>query len=56
MGIVIAGGIVSSMIMTLWLIPCLEFALSKRVSKKAKPGNEVVKEENITTEFHGGEQ
>jgi HAE1 family hydrophobic/amphiphilic exporter-1 len=30
MGIVVAGGIVSSMIMTLWLIPCLEFALSKR--------------------------
>ena len=28
MGIVVAGGIVSSMIMTLWLIPCLEFTLS----------------------------
>jgi HAE1 family hydrophobic/amphiphilic exporter-1 len=33
MGIVIAGGIVSSMIMTLWLIPCLEFVLSKRAKK-----------------------
>jgi HAE1 family hydrophobic/amphiphilic exporter-1 len=30
MGIVVAGGIVSSMVMTLWLIPCLEFVLSKR--------------------------
>jgi HAE1 family hydrophobic/amphiphilic exporter-1 len=30
MGIVVAGGIVSSMIMTLWLIPCLEFVLSKK--------------------------
>jgi len=30
MGVVIMGGIVSSMIMTLWLIPCLEFSLSKK--------------------------
>jgi len=30
MGIVVAGGVISSMIMTLWLIPCLEFALSGR--------------------------
>jgi HAE1 family hydrophobic/amphiphilic exporter-1 len=30
MGIVVAGGIVSSMVMTLWLIPCLEFALSRK--------------------------
>jgi len=29
MGVVVAGGIISSMIMTLWLIPCLEFALNK---------------------------
>jgi HAE1 family hydrophobic/amphiphilic exporter-1 len=29
MGIVVAGGIISSMIMTLWLIPCLEFALNR---------------------------
>ncbi|MCL1837617.1 MAG: efflux RND transporter permease subunit, partial [Treponema sp.] len=36
MGIVISGGIVSSMIMTLWLVPCLEFASSKRV-KKGEP-------------------
>jgi HAE1 family hydrophobic/amphiphilic exporter-1 len=36
MGIVIAGGIVSSMIMTLWLVPCLEFALSR----KKKNGDE----------------
>jgi HAE1 family hydrophobic/amphiphilic exporter-1 len=36
MGIVVAGGIVSSMIMTLWLIPCLEFVLGKR----AKLGTE----------------
>jgi HAE1 family hydrophobic/amphiphilic exporter-1 len=33
MGIVVSGGIVSSMIMTLWLIPCLEFVLSKRSKK-----------------------
>jgi HAE1 family hydrophobic/amphiphilic exporter-1 len=30
MGIVVSGGIVSSMIMTLWLIPCLEFVLSRK--------------------------
>jgi len=36
MGIVISGGIVSSMIMTLWLVPCLEFASSKR-AKKGEP-------------------
>jgi HAE1 family hydrophobic/amphiphilic exporter-1 len=33
MGIVVAGGVISSMVMTLWLIPCLEFALSKRSKK-----------------------
>jgi len=33
MGIVVSGGVISSMIMTLWLIPCLEFALSKRIKK-----------------------
>ena len=37
MGIVVAGGIVSSMVMTLWLIPCLEFVLSKRA--KHSTGN-----------------
>ena len=30
MGIVVAGGIVSSMVMTLWFIPCLEFVLNKK--------------------------
>jgi HAE1 family hydrophobic/amphiphilic exporter-1 len=30
MGIVVAGGIISSMVMTLWLIPCLEFALNRK--------------------------
>ena len=35
MGIVVAGGIVSSMVMTLWLIPCLEFVLSKKIKKGA---------------------
>ena len=30
MGIVVAGGIISSMIMTLWLVPCLEFVLSRK--------------------------
>jgi len=30
MGIVVSGGVISSMIMTLWLIPCLEFALSRK--------------------------
>jgi len=33
MGIVVSGGVISAMIMTLWLIPCLEFALSKRNKK-----------------------
>ena len=59
MGIVVAGGIVSSMIMTLWLIPCLEFALSKRV--KVDNGTidaEVITEDVTTenTELNGGEQ
>jgi len=36
MGVVIMGGIVSSMIMTLWLIPCLEFALSKKTKGENK--------------------
>jgi len=30
MGIVVSGGVISSMIMTLWLIPCLEFVLSRK--------------------------
>jgi HAE1 family hydrophobic/amphiphilic exporter-1 len=30
MGIIVAGGIISSMIMTLWLVPCLEFASHKK--------------------------
>ena len=30
MGVVVTGGIISSMIMTLWLIPCLEFVLSRK--------------------------
>jgi HAE1 family hydrophobic/amphiphilic exporter-1 len=33
MGIIVTGGIVSSTIMTLWLIPCLEFALARRTAK-----------------------
>ena len=33
MGIVVSGGVISSMIMTLWLIPCLEFALSRKKKK-----------------------
>lgn len=36
MGIVVAGGVISSMIMTLWLIPCLEFALSKGKKGESK--------------------
>jgi len=36
MGIVITGGIISSMIMILWLIPCLEFVLNgKKKSKES---------------------
>jgi HAE1 family hydrophobic/amphiphilic exporter-1 len=34
MGIIVSGGIVSSMIMTLWLIPCLEFVLSYKKGEK----------------------
>ena len=30
MGVVVMGGIVSSMIMTLWLIPCLEFVTNRK--------------------------
>ncbi|MCL2480451.1 MAG: efflux RND transporter permease subunit, partial [Spirochaetaceae bacterium] len=30
MGVVIFGGIISSMVMTLWLIPCLEFVLNRK--------------------------
>jgi HAE1 family hydrophobic/amphiphilic exporter-1 len=30
MGIVVIGGIISSMVMTLWLIPCLEFVTRRR--------------------------
>jgi HAE1 family hydrophobic/amphiphilic exporter-1 len=30
MGIIVTGGIVSSTVMTLWLIPCLEFVLNRR--------------------------
>jgi HAE1 family hydrophobic/amphiphilic exporter-1 len=33
MGIIVSGGIISSTIMTLWLIPCLEFAAGKRRTK-----------------------
>jgi len=36
MGVVVMGGIVSSMIMTLWLIPCLEFTLSKKIKGESK--------------------
>jgi HAE1 family hydrophobic/amphiphilic exporter-1 len=36
MGIVVSGGIVSSMIMTLWLIPCLEFVVSKKKKEHKK--------------------
>jgi HAE1 family hydrophobic/amphiphilic exporter-1 len=41
MGILVSGGIVSSTVMTLWLIPCLELVLNskqKRV-KKSRKGN-----------------
>ena len=30
MGIVVTGGIISSMIMTLWLVPCLEFVIRRK--------------------------
>jgi len=30
MGIVVAGGIISSTVMTLWLIPCLEFITNRK--------------------------
>ena len=30
MGVIVTGGIISSMVMTLWLVPCLEFALSRK--------------------------
>jgi HAE1 family hydrophobic/amphiphilic exporter-1 len=30
MGIIVSGGIISSTIMTLWLIPCLEFFLTRK--------------------------
>jgi HAE1 family hydrophobic/amphiphilic exporter-1 len=32
MGIIVSGGIVSSTIMTLWLIPCLEFLLTRKTN------------------------
>ena len=35
MGIVVIGGITSSMIITLWFIPCLEFAFSRNAKKGA---------------------
>jgi HAE1 family hydrophobic/amphiphilic exporter-1 len=40
MGIVVSGGIVSSMVMTLWLIPCLEFVLSKNKKERKEETNE----------------
>ncbi|MDR1176310.1 MAG: efflux RND transporter permease subunit, partial [Treponema sp.] len=40
MGIIVTGGIVSSTVMTLWLIPCLEFALTRRTAKhQTQQGN-----------------
>ena len=30
MGVVVTGGIISSMIMTLWLVPCLEFVINRK--------------------------
>jgi HAE1 family hydrophobic/amphiphilic exporter-1 len=39
MGVVVASGIISSTVMTLWLIPCLEFTLARR-SKIKEPKNE----------------
>ncbi|MCL2706523.1 MAG: efflux RND transporter permease subunit, partial [Spirochaetaceae bacterium] len=36
MGVVIFGGIISSMIMTLWLIPCLEVVLNKKNKGESK--------------------
>ena len=38
MGVVVAGGIISSMIMTLWLIPCLEFVTNKNSSNQKSKG------------------
>jgi HAE1 family hydrophobic/amphiphilic exporter-1 len=29
MGVVVTGGIISSMVMTLWLVPCLEFVVRR---------------------------
>ncbi|MDR1174816.1 MAG: efflux RND transporter permease subunit [Treponema sp.] len=37
MGVIVTGGIVSSTIMTLWLIPCLEFVLSRSKNKGGRP-------------------
>ena len=34
MGVVITGGIISSMIMILWLIPCLEFTLKRKKNRE----------------------
>ncbi|MDR1506321.1 MAG: efflux RND transporter permease subunit, partial [Treponema sp.] len=36
MGIIVSGGIISSTIMTLWLIPALEFVLKGRVKTKGR--------------------
>jgi HAE1 family hydrophobic/amphiphilic exporter-1 len=33
MGIIVTGGIISSTVMTLWLIPCLEFAFTRWTAK-----------------------
>jgi len=36
MGVVVTGGIISSMIMTLWLIPCLEFIIKGKKKGEAE--------------------
>ncbi|GHT77362.1 multidrug ABC transporter [Spirochaetia bacterium] len=40
MGIIVTGGIVSSTIMTLWLIPCLEFTLTRRTNPSKIKGDQ----------------
>jgi HAE1 family hydrophobic/amphiphilic exporter-1 len=36
MGVIVTGGIISSMAMTLWLVPCLEFTLTRRKKETEK--------------------
>jgi HAE1 family hydrophobic/amphiphilic exporter-1 len=49
MGVVVTGGIISSMAMTLWLVPCLEFV----ISKKKKETEETKVEVEVEIEAEG---